>query len=143
MFMEITVLIHDLTGFVIGDKLQAGHQVQDAPVRRVLLLETGGTPYPWPNTDMVDLTLQVLCRAVTYWEARDDAWTVFDAIHGTGGWNLPRLVGIGPDYLITGISAINAPQYLGRDDNRRQLFSTNYIFRVQEGSCGESGSGST
>ena len=141
MFKEIVTLIADLAGaidptFVIGAKLQAGHQLQDAPVRRVLLLETGGTPYFYPNTDMVDMTIQVLCRAATYWEARDDAWVVYDTVHGTSGWDMPRLVGVGDDYLVATVNAMAAPAYLGVDDNRRHLFSTNYIFRVEEGSCG-------
>jgi hypothetical protein len=99
-------------------------------------------PYFYPNTDMVDMAIQVLCRAATYWEARDDAWIVYDAVHGTSAWNMPRLVGVGDDYLVTTVNALYAPQYLGEDDNRRHLFSTNYIFRVEEGSCLE-GSGST
>ncbi|MBE3124845.1 MAG: hypothetical protein IMZ57_04215 [Acidobacteria bacterium] len=148
MFKEIVTLISDLASvadptFVIGAKLQAGHQVQDAPVRRVLVLENGGVPYFYPNTDMVDMAIQILCRAATYWEARDDAWIVYDAVHGTSGWNMPRLVGVGADYLVTTVNALYAPQYLGVDDNRRHLFSTNYIFRVEEGSCEPtSGSGS-
>jgi hypothetical protein len=141
MIKEIATLISDLTGFVIGAKLQVGHQTQDAPVRRVLILESGGVPYFYPNTDMVDMAVEVLCRATTYWEARDDAWAVFDAVHGTSGWNMPRLVGVGDDYLVTTVNALYAPQYLGEDNNRRHLFSTNYIFRVEEGSCSE-GSGS-
>ena len=142
MFKEIVTLISGLTGLVVGTKLQAGQWLQDKPVRCVLVQESGGVPYFYPNTDMVDMAIQVLCRAATYWEARDDAWTVYDAVHGTSAWNMPRLVGVGDDYLVTTVNALYAPQYLGEDDNRRHLFSTNYIFRVEEGSCPE-GSGST
>jgi hypothetical protein len=40
------------------------------------------------------------------------------------------------------VEALAIPQYLGVDDNRRHLFSTNYIFRMEEGSCKEFVSGS-
>jgi hypothetical protein len=35
------------------------------------------------------------------------------------------------------VEALNPPQYLGEDDNRRHLFSVNFIFRMEEGSCAE------
>ena len=142
MFKEIVTLIHDLTGFAIGTRLQYGHALQDAPVRAVLVQETGGMPNFY-CPDMIFVTIQVLCRGAKYSEARDDSYTVFEAIHGTSNWELPRLDGLsGEDYLAMTVEAIAAPQYIGEDDNRRHLFSTNYIFRMELGSCGESGSGS-
>lgn len=138
MFREIVTLISDLTGFPIGTRIQAGHWEQDKPVRAVLIQESGGVPYFYPNTDMRDLTIQVLTRADKYSEARDDAHAVFDAVHGTSGWNMPRLDGVsGEDYLAMTVEAMAVPQYLGRDDNRRHLFTTNYVFRIEEGSCVE------
>ena len=136
MFREICTLISDETGFAIGERLQAGHWVQDKPERAVLVQESGGTPNFY-CPDMVDVAIQVLTRAEKYSEAREDAYAVFNALHGTSGWNLPRIDGSGGDYLAMTVEAVYAPQYLGRDDNRRHLFSTNYIFRMEEGSCGE------
>lgn len=142
MFKEIVTLISGLTGFAIGGKLQYGHSLQKAPVRCVLVQETGGEPNFY-CTDMVNVMIQVLTRAEKYKEAREDAWAVYHAIHGTSGWELPRLDGLsGENYLAMTVEALYAPQYLGEDDNRRHLFSTNYVFRMEEGSCGESGSGS-
>jgi len=142
MFMEIVQLISDLTGFAIGSRIQYGHSLQSAPVRCVLIQETGGGPNFY-CPDMVDMTVQVLTRAAKYSEARADAWAVFNAVHGTSNWELPRLGGAsGEDYLAMTVEALAAPQYLGEDDNRRHLFSTNYVFRMELGSCGESGSGS-
>lgn len=142
MFREICQLIADLTGFTIGTKLQIGHLKQSAPVRYVLVQETGGATTFFPNEDVIDVAIQILCRAATYFECRDDAYAVFRAIHGTSGWNLPRMDGSGEDYLAMTVDAIYAPQYLGVDDNNRHMFSTNYIFRMELGSCAESSSGS-
>jgi len=140
MFREICTLISTLTGFPIGGKLQAGRWAQDKPQRCVLVQEGGGVPTFYPNGDMVDMAIQVLCRAEKQSEAREDAWVAFDALHATSGWNLPRIDGSGPDYLAMTVEALSAPQYLGEDDNRRHLYSVNFIFRMEEGSCFESGS---
>ena len=141
MFKEIVTKISGLTGLAIGSRIQYGHSLQAAPVRIVLIQETGGEANFY-CPDMVNVTIQVLCRAAKYEEARADAYTVFEAIHGTSGWELPRLDGAsGEDYLAMTIEALAAPQYLGEDDNRRHLFSTNYVWRMELGSCGsESGS---
>jgi hypothetical protein len=138
MFEEICNLISDLTGWAIGTRIQMGHWEQDKPVRCTLVQESGGAPAFYPNADMADVAIQVLNRAEKYSDARDDAYAVFDALHGTSGWNMPRLDGeSGEDYLAMTVEALALPQYLGRDDNRRHLFSTNYIFRMEEGSCVE------
>jgi hypothetical protein len=50
---------------------------------------------------------------------------------------MPRLDGVsGPDYLAMTVEALNPPQYIGQDKNGLFEFSTNYIFRCEEGSCG-------
>jgi hypothetical protein len=139
MFREISTLIEALTGFKLGAKLQMGHLTQNAPEQFVLIQETGGRPDFYPNEDMADLTIQIFNQAPSYMAAHNDAWDVYKALHGTSGWNLPRMDGSGEDYLVATIEAIACPQYLGEDDNKKHMFSTNYIFRIQEGSCPESG----
>ena len=136
MFREICQLIADLTGFAIGTKLQIGHLKQNAPVRYVLIQETGGPPEFFPNEDMADVAIQILNRAATYFEAREDAHAVYTAIHGTSGWTLPRMDGSGEDCLAMTVEAVYLPQYLGVDENNRHIFSTNYIFRMELGACG-------
>lgn len=142
MFREIVTLIEAQTGFARGangaGKLQVGHMSQQAPARAVLVQETGGAPEFTPNEDMVDLTIQILNRAPTYFEAHEDAWTAYRGLHGLSGMNLPRIDGSGEDYLAMTIEAMAAPQYLGEDEDRRHVFSTNYIFRMEEGGCSAS-----
>ena len=142
MFKEICTFIASRTGFTLGDSLQMGHYVQDAPVRCVLLSEEAGEPNFY-CPDMVNLHVQALCRGAASDEARQDAWTLYRALHGTSGWQLPRLDGSGEDYLAMTIEALAAPQYLGEDANRRHLYSVNFVFRMEEGTCGlDSGSAS-
>jgi len=134
MFREIVTLISNLTGFTIGTRLQAGHWEQDKPKRCVLISESAGGSTDFYSPDFAFFNIQALSRAETYFQARDDAWAVFNALHGTSGWNMPNLES-GPDYLAMTVEAIGLPAYLGVDDNRRHLFTCNFVFRVEEATC--------
>ena len=118
----------------MGTTLQAGHRLQDAPVRHVLIAEPAGGSTVFQCPDFAFPNIQALARAATYFTARGDAWTVYRAFHGTSGWNMPNLEG-GDDYLVMTVEALSIPQYLGVDDNKRHLFSVNLIFRIEEATC--------
>jgi hypothetical protein len=136
MFREICTFISNQTGFVIGDTLQVGHRIQDAPDRCVLISERGGGE---PNdyfVDMANLEIQIITRAKSYFDARDDAWTVYEAIQASAGWNMPRIDGSGEDFLAMTVNAISTPGYISTDENGRHEFSVNFIFRMEEASCG-------
>lgn len=135
MFREIARLIETESGWTAGAQLQVGHVLQNAPVRMTLIQESGGKPEFTPNQDMVEVNIQALTRGATYFEAHDDAWALYQALHGLSNMNCPRIDGSGEDYLASTIEAIYAPQYIGEDVDRRHVFSTNYIFRMEEGAC--------
>uniref|UniRef100_A0A6M3M3E4 Tail protein n=1 Tax=viral metagenome TaxID=1070528 RepID=A0A6M3M3E4_9ZZZZ len=134
MFKEICTLIQTLTGLTIGSSLQVGHRAQKAPDRCTLVGEAGGGETNFYCPDMANLNIQIITRAKTYFQARDDAWLAYFFLHGTSGWNMPN-TGSGPDYLAMTVEAMTTPQYIGQDENGRFEFSTNYIFRCEEGSC--------
>lgn len=131
MIQEISEFIEDKTSFDVGVDLFVGHRPQDAPDRcQVLLERTGGVPY-FDLSDRADLPIQVLSRAMTYFNARDDAYEIYNAIHGTAGWTLPTITS-GESYKAMMIGAQATPQYIGQDDKGRYEFSTNYIFKVKD-----------
>ncbi len=136
MFKEICNFIEDRTGFVKGSTLQVGHRKQGAPERCVLVAETGGGEANFYNPDMANINIQVVSRGRTYFDARTDIWDVYEALHGTAGWNLPNASGTGPDYLAMTVEALASPQFIGQDENGRFEFSVNFIFRMEQGSCG-------
>jgi hypothetical protein len=143
MFREICQFIEDRTGFTkASGTLQVGHRVQNAPVRCVLVAQPAGGEPNYYCPEMANLNIQVLSRAKTYFEAEEDIWTVFNALtkgsgeYPSGGWNIPRIDGSGGDYLAMVIEALQTPAYIGQDDNGRYEFSVNFIFRMEEGSCG-------
>ena len=142
MFMEICTFIESRTGFVIGSTLQAGHRLQTAPERCVLISESAGGATEPDLPDRADFLIQAVSRAKTYFNARDDCWTVYRALHGTAGWNMPRLDGSGADYIAWTVEALAIPQYIGQDENGLFEFSVNFIFRMAEASCGAESSGS-
>ena len=137
MFREICKLIEDRTGFK-PPFLQIGHRIQGAPDRCVLIQESSGGETNFYCPDMANLVIQVISRAVPreYFQARDDIHVVYEAFHGTAGWNMPNWTGTGPDYLAMTVEALAVPQYIGTDENGRHEFSLNLIFRCEQGSCG-------
>jgi hypothetical protein len=137
MFQEICKFIATRTGFVIGSSLQAGHRRQGAPDRSILVAETGGGDVPNIYArDMMFPNIQIISRSMTYFEARDDIWIVYDALTTPSGWNLPNIHGVAPDYHAMTITPLAVPQYLGEDENRRHEFSVNFIFRMEQATCG-------
>ena len=142
MFREIVTFIDNHTSFNLSDgTLQAGHRLATAPDRCVLIAESAGGATVPELPDRADFDIQALSRAKTYFEAHDDAWTVYTALQGRAGDNLPNLSGSGPDYLVNVINAIAIPQYIGPDVDGRYEFSVNFIFKIQQGSCGIGSSG--
>ena len=136
MFRAICIFIKSQTGF--GEPyIQEGHRVLSAPERCGLISEAGGGEVFPDLPDEADVIIQIVTRAKTYFQAREDAIVFYNALHGEAGWNLPNPgPGSGPDYLGITIDAIAYPQYIGQDQNGRFEFSTNYIFRMEEASCG-------
>jgi hypothetical protein len=136
MFREICLFIQAQSGFG-GPMVQEGHRLPNAPDRCVLISEAGGAEVFPDLPDMANVMIQVITRSRSYAEASTDSWAVYQALHGEAGWNLPFAgPGSGADYLAMTIDAISTPQYIGQDANGRFEFSTNYIFRMEQASCG-------
>jgi len=137
MIKEFAHLIETLTtsAFVVGGNLQVGHRLPDSPIRCSVILETAGSALWGELPESIDKAFQILSRGETYFTARDDAWAIFEALHGTAGWNLP-LIYSGETWLATAIDAISDPTYIGQDEKGYFEFSTNYIVRLQKDTCG-------
>lgn len=136
MFKEIVTFICAESGFTLGTDLFAGTWEQASPSRAILVSESAGGATTPSEEDFVDYLIQVMSRSEEYFYARDDLWTIYNAIHTYFGANMPNLAGSGPDYLGMSIYAIAIPQYLGPDENGRKLFSCNFLFQMEEASCG-------
>lgn len=120
-----------VTSLVMGDTLQVGWRPLTAPDRCNLVAESGGGSTIFDLPDRADKMIQVLSRATTYFDARDDAQKIYDILHGAAGWALPEVVA-GDKYQAMVIEALAIPQYLGIDEKERHEFSTNYIFRIRD-----------
>lgn len=127
MLKEIsTWLVTKVAGLTIGGNLQYGFRAQDAPVRCHTLLDSGG-PADFDLPYRTDAMLQVLTRGETIVQARDDAWAIYNALHGTSGWTIGPLVSGGQQYKIWSIGALAKPQYLGQEEKGKFEYSTNYL----------------
>ena len=123
MIKQLCDWIEDSTVFVCGTTLQVGHREQEAPDRCVVVQETAGGESNFYQHDIEWLQVQIIARGRTYLNARDDARTIHNLLNGAAGIE----IGASPlFYFIGAITAVNPPQYIGQDDERRYEFSTNY-----------------
>ena len=130
MIQEIAKFIETRTSFVIGTTLRVGRRTQNSPDRCQVVLESAGGGVYFDLPDRGDVLIQVISRATTQMNARDDAWEIYKAIHGTAGWTLPVITS-GVIYEAMTIEAVATPQYIGEDEKRRHEFSTNYVWQIK------------
>lgn len=130
MIKEIAAWIEDNTTFVEGENLWTGHRPQEAGVRCSVLLERAGGVENFFLTDKIEWALQVLSRAETYMEARDDAVAIHTFLHGASGWTLP-IVDSGTALFLETCEAQSYPACIGQDERSNWEFSCNYIVRLR------------
>ena len=137
MIQEITTFIKNKAGLTIGTDLFSGHRPQNAPdVCDVVLESAGGSVY-FDLPERVDVTIQILSRALTYMTARARAWAIYDAIFrdytdtGSAGWTLP-IVTVGQEYEAMIIEPLAPPQWIGEDEKLRHEFSTNFLWKIKK-----------
>lgn len=89
----------------------------------------------WPK--YIEKAVQLLNRAKSYFVAHRDAEQLYEAFHNTGGWKLPQVPpAAGRKYTAIVIDAYGPPVPIGNPDEKGLFqFSTNYIWKIEEGWC--------
>lgn len=131
MIKELTTYIEDNTDFVIDTDLFAGFRPATAPDDCVAILEPTGGEVNSYFPDAGEKVVQVLSRAKSYWDARANAYTVFDLLKSKAQVTFP-VVTVGKTYKAEFIQAIHFPQNLGPDEKGLWEISTNFIIRIRE-----------
>ncbi len=129
MFREICNCIELMTGFVQGTNFFAGWRPDNAPRRCIVALESAGGEVYGDLPDRVDQHIQIISRGETWEDAREDSYTVFEALHGKCCKVLP--IESGSVWINQIIDALQSPQYIGQDDKGNFEFSTNYVWIMQ------------
>jgi len=123
-------------GWVIGRNLFIGHLPDkrpdntDVPARCVVVMERtpGGVVPDLP--DWEEKAIQIWNRAEDYHTALEDAWCLYEALHGTAGWTLPAMFG-SPEQDCMVINAQGSPAPIAMPADRGFVeFSTNYIWSI-------------
>ena len=136
MIKEIATFIATKAGLVIGTTLQVGHRTQDDPDRCSVVMESGGGAIHVDLPDRVDKMVQIISRGLTYFNARDDAMDIYDALYrdhtlGSAGWELTAIAPAIQDYVVMVIEPVSVPAYIGQDEKGRFEFSQNSIWRIR------------
>jgi len=126
MIKDFCEWLEDNTSFTVGSDLFAGFWNQDTPEQAVLVRESGGTEKPHSKIRRMQ-TFQVLTRALDYHDSRTDLYTIYDLFKASKRGELTLLTIVsGETWIIESISALAPPQYIGEDEKRRHVLSTNY-----------------
>jgi hypothetical protein len=131
MIKELTKYIENNTDFEIDVDLFAGFRPVDAPDRCVAILEPTGGAVNSYFPDAGEKAIQVLTRATRYWDARTDAYTVFDLLASKAQVEFPTLVS-DLTYKAEFIEAQHFPQSLQQDEEGRWEFSVNFVIRIRK-----------
>lgn len=132
MIKELTTYIaNGVTGMVIDTNLFAGFRPAEAPSRCVAILEPTGGAVDSYLPDAGDKGVEVLSRAESYWDAREDIYKVFDFLKSKSQVTLPVVVE-GTTYIAQFIEANSFPQSLQQDEEGRWEFSVNFTVRIKQ-----------
>lgn len=131
MIKELTKYIENNTTFDIDVDLFAGFRPADAPARCVAILEPTGGAVNSYFPDAGEKVIQILTRATSYWDARADAYTVFDLLKSKAQVTLPKIIS-DTTYKAEFIEAQHFPQSLQQDEEGRWEFSTNFVIRIRK-----------
>jgi len=135
---SIATFIESLSGcdLTIGENLFAGSlpvktaSGAEPPARCVVILETSPGAVVPDLPDWEEKSIQVWNRAESYFQARDDAYCIYESLHGTAGWTLPAVDG-GSPYCAMVINAVGLPAVIENPNEKGlYVFSTNYIWSV-------------
>jgi len=97
----------------LPEKDKNGNEVGD---QVAVILEASGGQAVGELPDWKDpLIIRIRNRARDYHDGREDAYCIFDSIHGTAGWRLP--VVDGPEYKALVIDAANLPYPIENPSN--------------------------
>lgn len=139
----------------------AGVKIQELPNGRYLavlenaggavLADVGGVVTATPPSKVGDVTyfpkyiekaVQLLNRRDSFFTARKDAEDLYEALHQTAGWDLPRVPvaggGTNRQYHAIVIDAYGPPAPIENPGEASfYLFSTNYTWKIEETKCEE------
>lgn len=145
MLKEFAKFVQSKTSFVTGTTLQVGHRPQSAPDRCSVILESVGGSPDFDLPDRIDKIFQIISRSEApghlttegIFDARDDAWEIFNALTGnlpgvlkSAQWTFPVVV-VGVEYIANVIEALSDPRYMGTDEVGRFEYTADYLVKIR------------
>ena len=117
MIKEFVTYIGNETSFTLGTDLFAISMDSDSIDECVVVKEDGPGLVHGTMTDYRQIPLRAYARATSRFTARDNAYTVFNLLHGKMQYDLPV---IDDGYTYTFNCECRTPYYLGLDESGRR-----------------------
>ena len=122
MIKEFVTYIGNNTSFTVGTDLFAISVDSDLIDECVVIAESGSGLADGLLLDYRQIPLRCYSRALTRFDARDNAYIVFNLLHGRMQFNLVK---IGSGYTYTCNCTCGTPYYIGLDESgRRRVYAT-------------------
>jgi len=120
MIKELTTYIANNTSFTLGTDLFAISESSDPVDDSVVIAETSPGLANGILTDLRQVPLTAYTRSTVLMTARDDAYIVFDLLHGAHQISLPVVI---TDTYVCNFEC-RTPYYIGLDESgRRYMFA--------------------
>lgn len=131
MLKALATWLSGKTGWSIGNTnvLHYGSWPQDGPNDAVQLTISGGKTQ-FDDTKIFTRRIQMLVRGATYEAAESLAWDGHDEMHGMKGEALMYVTG--ENWYVNTSDSFGDPYYVGRDEKKRYIFSSNYTLRGEK-----------
>ncbi len=114
---------------VVGSTLVCGPFVTGSPDTAVAAVDSGSSPSV-DFADQDEVVIQFLGRSKDYTTARDKLIQIEQYLRSLCAVDLPVISGESATHIAT-IEVLSGPTWLLEDEQLRQLFSMNVLFRVQ------------
>lgn len=119
-------LAANLSGsLVVGTDIFIGSLPEETD-NAILIDQTGGVEAD-RDIPVEKPTIQVLVRNTAYNTGLEQAKAIYDLIHQLRDNTVLKAGGVDMMYCF----ALQEPSHIGKDENNRQLFTTNYVFELR------------
>lgn len=122
--VEIVDFIAARTGLTKGRDLILGYSDGLEVGDHTVIVQSGGSANP-DSPRRSEIMIQALTRFLSYADGMEAAEALKFALHSYAGGETTGL-------LLDTIVAVSPPQYIGKDDRGRHVFSTNFLVKIKE-----------
>ena len=128
--VELSTFLANETTLFLGTTLQHGRFIETSPKRCTAIIFNQVSNAYFDLPDRIDVVIEATSRSDSYEGARDDAEEIYNALHRRIHKDLPVITS-GNELIIQTSECQIPPQWVGIDENKRNMWSATYLLRIK------------